>query len=811
MAIASPIPASLARTVIAHNRLEPRPRSTEFNRSLRAEVRDAAWLLARQWQLGEFRAEDRGSPAFAELSARTAQPNRIQLGDHPAQDYAPATPWEAQLQAEPPLVEPGLRLRMGQAWLRLLRAQGLGQFAGAFRTRYPLLAVPLPAEGAYDVAFAQAQTTEVQVILRTAGAQALDGYALFEALRADRNAASIVVAQPISETTRATLAQAATNYVATYGRLYFDRPAASAWSVPELAYDYALAVPDESAAVVLAGQTPAGNGLHWHSVDEAAAATYPALSSGATGSAVEVPSIRFIPTEIEFIGSPASRWWDFEDHRVDLGQVTGDSSDFGRMLLQEFAFLYQNDWFSVPYTVPVGSLSTVTEMVVTDVFGQSYRVHPAGASPATEPEDPGRKLDDDAGRWGLFRQSPAQERTAPVPRLLIPHAALTPLVGRPVEQVTLLREEATNLVWAVEQTIPDGFGNGMDGAGAAAQVAEYLRTRATPPVATTTAYTYQLASSVAEHWIPFVPRPAATGLSYLEQGEIPRQVAGLTLRAADQTIQPRTPLLRQGADQPYLIHEYRVPPTGVRVEGAYRRARGLDGSVALWYGYQRLPTKPAGGSGLQFDTLLPPGGTPTAPPASPVAANPVQVMPYEQNQLFNLNRYHQYLSVPLPALPVLTVAFWVNVADEAFIGNWRYLLDARNLRDNTWFASLGIGSDWTWYLDGTLNTSMQLSGALSLNTWHHIVLTSGGATQAGDLLLNARYTLNEYTSPVRYADLRIYNRALLASEIADPTGNWSSSGQVARLSLMAGPRITPTTVQATDTSGNGNHGILEGF
>lgn len=91
-----------------------------------------------------------------------------------------------------------------------------------------------------------------------------------------------------------------------------------------------------------------------------------------------------------------------------------------------------------------------------------------------------------------------------------------------------------------------------------------------------------------------------------------------------------------------------------------------------------------------------------------------------------------------------------------------------------------------------------------------MVLTTG-ATQAGDLLLNARYTRNEYTGPVRYADLRIYSRALLTSEITDPTGNWSPNGQVARLSLAVSPRLTPSTLQATDTSGNSNHGILEGL
>ena len=43
-------------TITAYNRLEATPRTTNFDRSLKAEVRDAMWMLTRQWQFGEFQA-----------------------------------------------------------------------------------------------------------------------------------------------------------------------------------------------------------------------------------------------------------------------------------------------------------------------------------------------------------------------------------------------------------------------------------------------------------------------------------------------------------------------------------------------------------------------------------------------------------------------------------------------------------------------------------------------------------------------------------------------------------------------------------
>ncbi|HEX8658841.1 MAG TPA: hypothetical protein VF690_14955 [Hymenobacter sp.] len=595
-----------SRTLIAHNRLEPRPRTHEFNRSLRAEVRDAAWLLGRQWLVKEFRAEDRGTPAFAAISMQSAPTNQIKLGTDPVRSYDPRVPLEAQVQAQPILIDAGLRLQMGQAWLRLLRAHGLETFVAAFRSQYPLAAEE-EAAGSYDRGYATARTTaEVQEVLATLGAKALDGFQLYKALEANASAAgSTVGAAQGTAANQATANQLAGQFVESYRRLYFTLPGGKAWSVAELEYEFALAAPGaDGQPTVLATAGHAGGSLHWHSLDQPSAANN---SGFANGTSQPAATERLIPTEIEFIGAPNARWWEFEDRRVDFGNVTGDPSDFGRMLLQDFVFLYQNDWFSIPYDVPVGSVNAVRSLEVTDVFGQRYRIHAAGASDQREPGN-GPLIDNDWGRWSLYAQSEPGNRTVSVPQVFVPSTAVSPLVGKPVEQVLFLREEATNLVWAIEQTVPNGFGAGMDGSGAANQVAEYLRSKAsapTPPAAG--ALGYRLATSVPENWIPFVPRPGGDGVFRLEQGEMLRQVEGLALNAADRTVKPRTGLLQLGGPTgSYAIHEHQVPPTGLRVEGGFRRARGYDGSTHVWFERHRSPGQRGGSSGLRFDQLLPP-------------------------------------------------------------------------------------------------------------------------------------------------------------------------------------------------------------
>ena len=52
------------------NRIEPSPRASQVEPQLRAAIRDPLWLLARQWQMGEFAGEDAGSPAYMTVRAR---------------------------------------------------------------------------------------------------------------------------------------------------------------------------------------------------------------------------------------------------------------------------------------------------------------------------------------------------------------------------------------------------------------------------------------------------------------------------------------------------------------------------------------------------------------------------------------------------------------------------------------------------------------------------------------------------------------------------------------------------------------------
>ena len=53
-------------------RLQPLSRNAEMKNSLQAKIYDPLWLLARQWQMGEFEGEDNGSPVIARWRSEAA-------------------------------------------------------------------------------------------------------------------------------------------------------------------------------------------------------------------------------------------------------------------------------------------------------------------------------------------------------------------------------------------------------------------------------------------------------------------------------------------------------------------------------------------------------------------------------------------------------------------------------------------------------------------------------------------------------------------------------------------------------------------
>src|SRR4029453_7239072 len=136
------------------NRLEGRVRMEEFERALRAEVRDPLWFLARQWQFLELKADDAGSPIETRIALRQTKLGGYAPRGGPAQTFPSALPLETVVEREAAPLDRVALMQVHRAFDKALvrdgvpplqRAQGHAQMRGA----YPLAAATL--DGVEDV------------------------------------------------------------------------------------------------------------------------------------------------------------------------------------------------------------------------------------------------------------------------------------------------------------------------------------------------------------------------------------------------------------------------------------------------------------------------------------------------------------------------------------------------------------------------------------------------------------------------------------------------------------------------------------
>src|SRR5262245_18245195 len=122
------------------NRLEPRPRSNDLSQSLAARVRDPAWFLARQWQLGELAGEDAGSPAYLRLTAGLAPVVAWCAGAGAPVAYDPGKrPLERDTTEEPFSPDDlSPRIELGQMFERFLTTTGAIAVRDSYRAQYPV-------------------------------------------------------------------------------------------------------------------------------------------------------------------------------------------------------------------------------------------------------------------------------------------------------------------------------------------------------------------------------------------------------------------------------------------------------------------------------------------------------------------------------------------------------------------------------------------------------------------------------------------------------------------------------------------------
>lgn len=613
--------AEFRAAITLWNRLEGRPRKADFDRSLRAEVRDPLWMLTRQWQFGEFKGEDAGSAVKARVQLNTSRIDRFAVKDEnrdatggeqfqPAVPYDQTLPLEIEVEREPILSggpEPNttdlaLRSQMGRHWLRLLKQAGLADVKNAVLGRFGFEDISAkPKEGLtpvelLELAHLQSDPAAWQS-MRAVKGRLPDGRKLLLAID-DGDFDEWVDSSGLSPV----LKDLAKDFISWFNRLFSqpeDTELEDAWAPSYLEYQFAISAPEESSgekrATLVAEQYYHGT-LDWYAfdIDQRQLQDVPE-GQFPPGSFVQRAPVAFLPTQIEFNGMPNVRWWEFEDRRTDFGSIRATTSDVPLLLLAEFGLIYGNDWTVVPYNLEVGSLADIRGIIVSDVFGVQTLIRPAGQ---------GQQMD--WQKWSMYNLARGDQVDN---RLFLPPSVAKVYESNPIEKVILARDEVANLVWGVEETIPGIAGNGVDGFEAGKMLSSYFVAnepdREVTRVPNNAKIQYLLGNTVPENWIPFIAThlPGSNRQIRLQRGSMPR----LTNVNTEKVIKPRGEILREGLNQnqPYFVHEEEVPRAGVIIIRKYQRVRGPNGEVFTWIGRRKETGRGEGASGLVFDQVVP--------------------------------------------------------------------------------------------------------------------------------------------------------------------------------------------------------------
>ncbi|MFE5207226.1 hypothetical protein [Streptomyces sp. NPDC056600] len=590
-------------SVTAWTRLEVHARSDDLDgglqQGLQAAVYDARWLLGRQWQMREFDGEDAGSPVVAEVTGETSRIARWRPGSLPgAEAVVPGAaavtpggqvPLETLVEHErilPPrdgvstFDDRRLAAESGLHWLRLLSKHlSRPEDAARYRRRYLQWAgMPPPTE--------QMRRTLDPATLRhldLAAGRAPDGARLYRELQQalPENGGRIPDKPPIDGNDRDGFRRAVVEWFAWWDGLFTQAAGAGeSWTPARMEYGFALSAETSAGEVVLSASEYDGRRLDWYSVSADGGDTLRAGTAQQPPVAEPVPFTReVVPVPVSYPGMPAPRFWEIEDAAVDFGAVGAGPTDLMRLLFVEFATVFGNDWFTIPLDgVPTGSLCRIEGLTLTDTFGRRTEVAPLADSVD------GFRMFDLGGRPDLLFASDALPSTIESP---------------PLEEVLLTRDETANVVWGVERVVAGPAGRPVDRVEVWHRRAEQLAADRPPPPPGAPPLAYRLATTVPDHWIPFV-------LKVEEPEGLPptRWLARAALRDQEtgELVRPLGEILEHDAQSLRLYDEV-VAREGVRVRRTWQYGRGPDGSTHLWRARRRETGKGEGSSGLRFDTL----------------------------------------------------------------------------------------------------------------------------------------------------------------------------------------------------------------
>lgn len=585
-------------TMLFWNGVTPSSRSENLEKPLKAEVRDPLWMLCRQWQFGEFLAEDAAVPTFAQIKYFENFPvwkKEGMIESPTADNKLPLNTW---VEASPFEIDVTMRVEIGQHWIRMLQNK-LETQADTFIDRFKnteTLNFELPEHETDQQKFQNADILSRESLLTTLllarNSGAIDGGKLLEIITTNTSLSiTIWPGEPVNQI----IDKLALDLLDWAKRVYhYQVQKSKTWQDERMEYQFELCASEKpNHQQCLRAEEYWGETIDWYQFD------YAEENSPSTNHPpAQYKETIQIPSQVNYIGMPRTRWWEMEDAAVNFGNIKTTTDNPARLLFAQFNLVFGNDWFLVPMSVETGSLTSIDEIIVSDNFGFRTRIRP---------------MQKDAG--GLWRFFSFNEMNMPNQSsrwFYFPNTVTGVQKNEPTEQVNFVRDEMANMVWAIEDRIPDLLSGSMSGREFAQAIKQFLAKIEEPItdelLANEAKLTYRIAGSVAENWIPFIPvkvknENMTSRQIQLQRAALPRIVNGYE----PGRIRPKTTILSEGLKseirKPYYLYEEEVPRGGMILRGRWKRTRWLNGKTFTWYARERSIGRGEAASQLRFDYL----------------------------------------------------------------------------------------------------------------------------------------------------------------------------------------------------------------
>ena len=494
--------------------------------SLSARVFDPLWLMARQWQVGEFQGEDAGMPVLARVRSQTTMLSRIHLGELPANTITQAAAYDPQQMPLEVMVErqrtrPAnandarmlrLSVEAGLHFLLMLEQQPLSKKYRPHSSRASLCSDRISLCSIRQMKKRVGSWRPWSVVhpmraarwrLRANGRRgAADRRYCFENRRG-RSRGSAANGDTLAGVVRRALQRARDR-----GRRCVE-PAAhgvrsdGCWAASADRFDQ---------RPLTASEFYDGH-LDWSSFDLDFEVNLGTDGDHKFGVITETT----VPAPVRSAVRPRRAYWEFEDARIEYGLMPVGPTDLAQLLMIEYASSYGNDWFVVPLTLPVGSLTAINSLVVTDTFGVRSLLRPIGD----------RTLPD--ANWSMYQlahiRRPGNESLGkPASNLFfLPPALGRSLQSPPVEDVLFMRDEMANVAWAIERSLESPVEQPVPRTDTTTP-ADSAADTGGPAPGDATLPRYLLSTTVPKHWIPLLPvqlrEPPDKVVSRLRRGAV---------------------------------------------------------------------------------------------------------------------------------------------------------------------------------------------------------------------------------------------------------------------------------------------------